>query len=506
MKRHWPALPEPDAVLEGLAVNPALPGPLLLRLIAEHSGAAADGLAEREPLPATAVTAMAGHPDPWVRAALAGNRSVAAEIRLRLHDDPDPLVRQWIQNVRDLPRPESALSRILERYLSWSERGMLTDPELIGELMEEATRDRRLVALLTRHPDDRFRTAACVFGSVDPDLREILLRDRSATVRSRMAAILTERARPSTAADLDGIRGMRRGSVLTAPLSPELLARVLAEGDEDDLAVLTYNDHLPPEAVAALLAHPLPAVRRAFAGRRQLTAAQAVRLGADPDPSVRTAVSLHPVLTEEQLSAIDIDPGSAGSDRHYPKPSREVLARWATSVNPLLRRRAAEDSRLPAALAAGLAGDTDREVRMRVGRFHPAVVPPALMLESYLDRPHAGRCGCGIRMLRHADFPVAGLARFATHDSPAVRLLATYDPQADPALLEDLLTDPDQEVRRAAARSRHLPVARIVALLDEPELRGFAAANPALPVTEMARRLELPRLVPRGASAPPRHP
>ncbi|GAA2709670.1 hypothetical protein [Actinoplanes palleronii] len=178
----------------------------MLRLIAEHGGAAADGLAEREPLSATAVTAMAGHPDPWVRAALAGNRSIAAEIRLRLHDDPDPLVRQRIQNVRDLPRPESALSRILERYLSWSERGMLTDEELIGELMEEATRDP--------------------------------------------------------------------------------------------------------------LAHPLPAVRRAFAGRRQLTAAQAVRLGADPDPSVRTAVSLHPVLTEEQLSAIDIDPGSAGSDRH----------------------------------------------------------------------------------------------------------------------------------------------------------------------------------------------
>jgi hypothetical protein len=44
---------------------------------------------------------------------------------------------------------------------------------------------------------------------------------------------------------------------------------------------------------------------------------------------------------------------------------------WAGSVNPLLRRRAARDPRLPADLVARLAGDDDPQVRAILARSHP---------------------------------------------------------------------------------------------------------------------------------------
>ncbi|MFI7070862.1 hypothetical protein ACIBP4_17845 [Micromonospora maritima] len=40
-------------------------------------------------------------------------------------------------------------------------------------------------------------------------------------------------------------------------------------------------------------------------------------------------------------------------------------------------------------------------------------------------------------------------------------------------------------VRQAAARCHRLLVARIIALLDDPELGGAAAANPALPLDRL---------------------
>ncbi|GAA2908851.1 hypothetical protein Acy02nite_88540 [Actinoplanes cyaneus] len=250
-QRRWPRFPPPDAVLEGLAVNPALPDDLLLRLIRVHGGPAATGLAERRPLPAVAVAGMAAHPDPWVRAALGANGAGGAEVRLRLLGDPDPYVRRQVE------------------------------------------------------PDPRDGTTVEPAGP----------------------------GRPRSLSDLNGSRGYDRAAILRGPLDDELLAWVLAEGDEYDLTDLAHNPHLPP---------------------------------------------------------------------------------------------------------------------------------------------------------------AAGLARFAEDFRPHARLLAARDPEVGPGVLMRLLGDPDDAVRWAVARSPHLPVREIVALLDDPELRGSAAANPALPVAEMARRIGSP--------------
>ncbi len=250
-QRRWPEFPQPDAILEGLAVNPALPEDLLLRLIRDHGGPAVVGLAERTSLPAAAVTAMARHPEPWVRAALAANGSVDPRIRLGLLDDPDPYVRRLVE------------------------------------------------------PEAGDRATGEPAGS----------------------------ARPRTLTDLNGSRGYDRAAILRGPLSDELLAWVLAEGDEYDLTDLAHNPHLPP---------------------------------------------------------------------------------------------------------------------------------------------------------------AAGLARFAEDQRPHARLLAARDPEAGPHVLRRLLADPDEAVRWAVARSPHIAVREIIALLDDPGLCGSAAANPSLPVAEMARRIGSP--------------
>ncbi|BCY13475.1 hypothetical protein [Actinoplanes sp. L3-i22] len=490
-QRRWPEFPQPEALLEGLAVNPALPDGLLLRLIRDHGGPAATGLAERRSLPAAAVTAMAGHPEPWVRAALGANDAVPAEVRLRLLDDPDPAVRRLMEDVPGLALPDRVLRRVPERFARLLAAGRITEDELVGELAERMSAEPRLRPIVAGHPDPRLRMACCLLVTrLEPELREALRHDESAAIRDRMAHELAELTRPQTLADLNGSRGYRRAAILRGPLSDELLAWVLAEGDEYDLTDLAFNPHLPPEAVQALVTHREPAARRRAARRDDLTPEQALSLGADPDVEVRTEISVHPVLSEEQRAAIDADPDARYPNADYPEPGPERLAAWATSVSPHLRRRAAQDPRLPADLVKQLADDPDHEVRLELGHRHPDA-PPETLLYAYLHLDRHARC-CRPGMPDRPGFPAAGLARFAGDPRPHARLLAARDPAAGPDILERLLGDPDESVRWAAARSPHLPVRLIVFLLDDFELRGSAAANPALPVAEMARRIASP--------------
>ncbi|WP_246096376.1 hypothetical protein [Streptomyces botrytidirepellens] len=83
-------------------------------------------------------------------------------------------------------------------------------------------------------------------------------------------------------------------------------------------------------------------------------------------------------------------------------------------------------------------------------------------------------------------FPVTGLgARFADAGASDERRLAVLDPGLAPGTADRLTRDPDAAVRAGAARHPRLPVGRLLALLDDQELGGHAAANPALPETVM---------------------
>jgi protein-tyrosine-phosphatase len=494
-KYWWAARPPADPLLEALAVNPALPEALTLRLIHDHGAVTADGLARRASLTGAEVAAMLSHPMPWVRAAVGSNTSVDPEVRLRLLDDPDPVVRARMVNQREIPLPEATLILRLRRLDQFLTAGLCTPAEWEGEVLEEVYRDPRLRSVLARHPDERFRLVSCFCapGMDDAD-QQALLHDRSATVRTAAAERIAEWSRPRTPADLRAATGRGRITVLTSPLSPELIGEVLATADEHDLIGLALNRALPAEAVEALTAASSAQVRRYTAQRHDLSTAQAVRLGADPDPAVRTTASVHPALTEAQRAAIDIDLTALvrpSAHRVFSLlllpdwlPARPRTAAEACSANPLLRRWAAQDPQLPDHLAATLAEDPDDGVRLLLALHHPAA-PPDLLLRAYLDHEGFVRR----RLLDRPRFPTIGLARFAAHPDPGARRLVARDPEADPATVQRLLGDPDETVRTAMAGCPRLPPSRIVELLDDPEFTTVAAANPALPTTQMHRLL-----------------
>jgi hypothetical protein len=241
-------------------------------------------------------------------------------------------------------------------------------------------------------------------------------------------------------------------------------------------------------------------VRRRLTARGDLSHEQLLDLAADAAVEVRTAVSVHPGLSEQERSRVDIDVTTVDGHGHYGShricrshdhgfvdERASALAdasRWARSVNPLLRRRAACNPELPTDLVALLSDDPDLGVRVLLARHHPDA-PPALLLRCLLEYQ-----GCGRESLPELPgFPTAGLAAFADHVDPLVRRLATLDPHAGPELVERLCSDPDITVRQAAAACPRLPAARIITLLDDPDLAEHATANPALPVDRMRQIL-----------------
>jgi hypothetical protein len=295
--------------------------------------------------------------------------------------------------------------------------------------------------------------------------------------------------------DLPAQHGHAFWHVLQRRLSRALIDQVLTGGDVAATAYLAANPTTPPDVVETLLHHSAPAVRRRIAERTDLTGDQLARLATDPAVEVRTAVSTHPGLTEQQRAAITIDVTTAEGDgqfatsdelyrdipyRHGAAPDLTDALRWAHSANPLLRRRAARNPALPIEAVTLLADDPDLGVRVLLAGHHPAA-SPALLLRGYLEYTGYGRT----RLAQLPQFPTEGLARFADHPDPAVRGLVALDPLADPVLVDRLTADLDATVRQATASCARLPVPRIVALLADPELDEAAAANPALPLDRM---------------------
>ena len=475
-------------VIAGLARNPAAPAGVLLRLLDAAPPAAARGLAVHPGLPLPVQEAMAGHPAPGIAGALAERPDVDPAIRLRLLHH-----RHWRVAVRAFgrpgqpPLPDDVLSDLVLAFEDEPREGLYFVNELWGELLHATHYDVRPYRVAAAHADPRVRRhAAQVAYRLDGAHRAALLADPEPEVRAEAAAAIAEQERVMQPADLPGHHCHAYWAVLQRPLSRALIDQVLASGDVAALSYAGSNPTTPPDVVAALLDHPEAKVRRRLAAREDLTGDQLLRLAADPVAAVRTAVSVHPRLTEEQRARIAIDPATVDGDGEWTvrHPGQRVpplarALRWAGSVNPLLRRRAAAHPHLPPGL---LAGDPDLGVRVLVAQNNPQA-PPELLLRSYLEYHGPGR----ERLRDLPGFPAAGLARFAGDPDPAVRLLATLDPRAPGEVVERLCADPDPAVRQAAAACPRLPVPRIVALLGDPDLAGPAAANPALPPDAMER-------------------
>ncbi|MFI5495171.1 hypothetical protein [Actinoplanes sp. NPDC051859] len=488
------------ALLRGLIRNPATPVEVLLRLLDADVPDMSAALKRRRDLPLPVQRAMVRHTAGDVRRALAGHPRLHTEVlQLVIADNDCRLLLQVIDRFMEAPLTDDELELVLSRAADGRYDYLLDEKDVLEEL-SFSTLCRRWLSVAARHSHPRVRLWAAQWAAfLDEPSRLVLRADPVLKVRATLVARMAAHMRVMRPADLPPMICHATWAILQQPLSRALVGQVVAGGNHDMMYYVAANPSTPADVVRTLLRHDSREIRQQVAGRADLDREQLLRLSADPAVEVRTAVSVHPGLSEEQRAAIDIDV-TVGLHETCSRPwcrafllgplgrvaSREDSLRWARSVNPLLRRRAAHYAELPADLVASLAQDSDLGVRTLLAQHHPDA-PPDLLLQCYLEQDGRGR----ERLVARPQFPTEGLARFAEHRDPAVRRLVALDPDVAGEIIEALCADPDASVRAAMAECPRLPVTRLIELLDDPESAEHAAANSALPADERERLLRL---------------
>jgi hypothetical protein len=315
----WLDEPGTPPLLRGLVHNPAVPVPVLLRLLETRPGEICAGLRSRPELPEAVSGAMLRHPSARIRGALAAHPAVDPRTRAVLLSDPE-----WKVRLRAFGRPgqrplsDEVMVRLLAEVDDPAPDTPLTGGELVAELLHATGDEPRLIRLAAGHPRAGVRRIAAGFLHLVPTRqRRALLDDDDPTVRRAAAAWVAHRDRVMTPADLPAGHCHAYWETLHRRLSRELVDQVSAGNDVEAVAVVAANPSTPPDVVAALLRHPEPEVRRQLAERADLTAEQLIRLAEDPAAEVRTAVSVHPGLTERQRAGIDIDVTTAPGHGRY---------------------------------------------------------------------------------------------------------------------------------------------------------------------------------------------
>ncbi|MFE3828123.1 translation initiation factor 2 [Streptomyces sp. NPDC059092] len=483
--------PASKSVLAGLAVNPATPADLLLRLLEPEYADAWYALGrERRAFPPEVAAAVVVHPEPRLRGALARNPWVDPEVRGLLVDDPHWAVRSRVASLPDRDGvagalPEWVLDRMFTTY----------DDQELQELHVSRQVPFSVRLAHATHPMASIRANSTgMWRHLSAERRAALLADPHPQVRRAAERRLREDDGAAMERELESMPACHARSqiLVNHRLSPAVVDALLRDPDDGDHWALAHNYSTPPDVLARLADSPDAAVRLELARRPDLPRPLVDALARDADPRVRTAVSVRPELTEEERTLIDYavdaeeDCGPREHHWHPPLDPAESAA-YARSRHPLLRRRAAVDPALPPELVRRLAGDEDLGVRVLLAQNHPGA-PPELLLRCYREYrgPHREL------LAEHPRFPVAGLAeRFAAAGEPELRGLAVLDPALSPALADRLSRDPVPAIRAGAARHPRLPAGRLRELLDgeeEETVRG-AAANPALPVPVMRRLL-----------------
>ncbi|PBC87076.1 MULTISPECIES: Mucin-2 [unclassified Streptomyces] len=452
------------SALDGVARNPALPTPLLLRLLAFDGGGdrpPRDAL-QRAGLPEPAVVVVLAHPNPGARIDFAMSARAEPAQRARLADDPSPKVRAALAygpevydpRTKVAPLPDAVCVRLLDDPAPSVRMALLDSPHLAPSFV---------ASMATHHSSAARREAVRAWGILPPGERSALLADPDPEVR-RAAALWECRRDALVTAELlrdpkSAAEALRRGLLVRADAE-----RCVAE--RTHLADLAENPSLPADLVE--------------------------RLAVDPDGAVRLAVSLRPELDETRRIAIDFTVGDfdRGDGVQWVRDGLadpEVLPRAAASAHPLLRRAAARSPHLPPDLLRLLAPVEDPVVENHLGIHHPDT-PEEVLLRVYA---RLGGTFSAWMAETHPRFPREGLAsRYADHPDGNYRRLAVRDPAATPALIERLSHDPAVWTRQAAAGDPRLPLHRLREALHVPELASNAGANPALPEDEMAAVLD----------------
>ncbi|MGW4650539.1 hypothetical protein [Kitasatospora sp. NPDC004289] len=468
-------MPSPlhESWLHGIAVNPAAPAEVLLRLLAApEAGEARVTLCGEGNLPPEVWEAARHHPDFRVRRHLGRNRRIPPELRGLLADDPSAMVRAWMATgPREwvwprTPLPEEVVVKLMTA--STDPDDLVTADEIASSLPFSRQIPDSYYRSLPTHPNPKLRIQATfTWQSLTDDQREALRADPDPAVRASAQRGDREYDPAATEADLPERDCHARGHLLLNNALPQsVIDRCFA--DRRDLWSLATNRHTPADAVDRLARDPDRTVRLAVAQRNDVGPEVLALLAEDPDEEVRAHAAVRPLFQARPHSSPGWQP---------PAPAGPELTAWyracATSPHLLARQAVAGSPMLPPELVPLLAADPDPSVRHLLAEYQENA-PAETVLEAFVARPD-------LRETLHLTtrLPRTGLAHLLAHQDPGVRALAA----ADPTLPEPpvaLLDDPSPEVRRAAAANPLLPADLLETLLQDPDLARPAAANPSL--------------------------
>jgi len=476
-----------SAVLDGLAENPALPEPLIGRLIAHRHGFGRVG--KRADLTPAHIEEIVASGYQWLLHSLALNRRAPDDVRLWLAEHGDAAVRAAL-----VVGARNGHRELFER--------LIDDPDTqVREFLAQSDAvPQDLLAALAHDPDPVVRATVARWWTQAPDeVRRVLLTDPIDAVRA--AACSTYYAR------------------LPHPVPPaDLLDDLVA--DPVTRAGVVRHLALTPAAARRLTTDPDPDVRAQLAAHPQLPADVRERLGEDPNSRVRVAVLARPDTPEPIRERIYTAVLHAGAGSRPGHPSGDVdeetllqqiedhLAAvelrglqlpWVTadplpylaSPYPCFRRSAACSPALTPGAVAHLLADDDSGVRVAVAYRYPHLVDPATA--ERIDRDFWPGKKTNWRPADDLALPAATLRRLATDPDPRMRCLAPRDPDLPADLASRLAHDADPRVRGAVAGHRSLPTPDLIALLADPvdHVACTAAAAPTLPAAVMGHLLEL---------------
>lgn len=472
-----------DAVLDGLARNPALPVELVRRLLPHRGGF--EQVARRADLTDDVIEEIIAADRDWQIRALAGNRTLPDRFRLLLAAHPDAATRCGVV----IGCGQDTGREVYER--------LAADPaaEVREHLAESGHAPQDVLAGLAADEEPKVRATLAKWWTQAPEpVRRRLLTDPHDDVRAAACSIYHARL-PHPVPPPDLVPALladpvtREGAVRHAVMDGEIAARLVQDPDPLVRRQLAEHPDLPPEVRDALGTDPWLTVQLGIFAR--------------PDTPEPLRAAIHARITAAP-DLLDLDPELADYDRdfdHFMASTELDMLRldWVVAdplphvSSPYLSFRvaAARAEGLPPDVVAALLNDPAAEVRSAAfGRNRHLV---DVTTAERIDREHRNPKRGPWRPADVFAFPAETLRRFATDPDPRMRCLAPRDPDLPAELCARLAADPDSRVREAVAGHHNLNPRVLVELLsDGCEGPARAAAGSLwLPVRQMERLLAL---------------